>query len=170
MMLAFGMLAGLIAARTTGRGQVIDCAMVDGAALLSALTWSLRAAGMWKDERGSNLLDTGAAFYDVYRCADGEWVAIGALEPQFFAVLSERLGLSSRQHDPALREELRALFASRPRAHWDALLAGTDACYAPVTSLADAPHHPHLAARGTFADVRGYPEPSPAPRFRTLED
>ena len=170
MMLAFGMLAGILSARATGKGQVIDCAMVDGAALLSALTWSLRAAGMWKDERGANLLDTGAAFYDVYQCADGQWVSVGALEPQFFAVLKEKLGLACAQHDPALRDELQSAFAAQPRAHWDALLAGTDACYAPVTNMADAPGHPHLTLRGTFANIRGYPEPAPAPRFRTLED
>ena len=165
MLLAFGMLAGILAARSTGKGRVIDCAMVDGAALVSALTWSLRAAGMWKDERGTNLLDTGAPFYDVYRCADGEWVAVGALEPHFFAVLKEKLGLASTQNDPGLRDELRAVFASRPRSAWDELLAGSDACYAPVTSMAEAPRHPHLAFRGTFANIRGYPEPAPAPRF-----
>jgi alpha-methylacyl-CoA racemase len=165
MLLAFGMLAAILSARTTGKGRVIDCAMVDGAALISALTWSLRAAGMWRDERGTNLLDTGAPYYDVYRCADGQWVAIGALEPQFFAVLADKIGLRSSQHDPALREELRAAFATRPRADWDHLLLGTDACYAPVTTLSDAPAHPHLALRGTFANIRGYPEPAPAPRF-----
>jgi alpha-methylacyl-CoA racemase len=170
MMLAFGMLAGILAARATGKGQVIDCAMVDGAALISALTWSLRAAGLWRDERGVNLLDTGAPYYDVYRCADGQWVAIGALEPHFFAILARKLALKRAQNDPALREELRAAFAAHPRSHWDALLAGTDACYAPVMSFADAPGHPQLAFRGTFANIRGYPEPAPAPRFRTLED
>src|SRR5205085_4251887 len=103
MLLAFGMLAGILSARSSGRGTVVDCSMVDGAAILSALTWSLKAAGMWKDERGSNLLDTGAPYYDVYRCADGEWVAVGALEPQFFAVLKEKLGLGCGQHDPSLR-------------------------------------------------------------------
>jgi alpha-methylacyl-CoA racemase len=139
--------------------------MVDGAALISALTWSLKAAGMWKDERGANLLDTGAPYYDVYQCGDGKWVAVGALEPQFFAVLKEKLGLSASQHDRALREELRARFLTEPRAHWDALLSGTDSCYAPVMNMAEAPAHPHLAFRGTFADIRGYPEPAPAPRF-----
>jgi len=165
MLLAFGMLAGILSAQRTGQGRVIDCAMVDGAALISALTWSLRAAGLWKDERGTNLLDTGAPYYDVYECSDGRWVAIGALEPRFFAVLAEKLGLRSSQHDPGLRDELRAAFAARPRAHWDELLLGTDACYAPVTSLSEAPAHPHLALRGTFANIRGFPEPAPAPRF-----
>jgi len=168
MLLAFGMLAGILSARATGKGRVIDCAMVDGAALISALTWSLRAAGMWRDERGTNLLDTGAPYYDVYRCADGQWVAIGALEPQFFAVLSDKLGLRSAQHDPALREELRAAFAAFPRPHWDSLLLGTDACYAPVTTMSEAPTHFHLTERGTFANFRGYPEPAPAPRFEEI--
>jgi alpha-methylacyl-CoA racemase len=166
MLLAFGMLAGILSARATGRGQLIDCAMVDGAALLSALTWSLRAAGMWKDERGTNLLDTGAPFYDTYQCADGQWVAVGALEPQFFAVLKEKLGLSSSKHDPGLREELRVTFQRHPRCHWDALLEGSDACYAPILSFSEAPLHPHNAARGTFTDIRGYAEPAPAPRFK----
>ena len=171
MLMAFGMLAGILSARTTGKGQVVDCAMVDGAALLSALTWSLRAAGAWSDSRGRNLLDTGAPYYDVYRCADGKWVSVGAIEPHFFAVLKEKLALQSSQGDgEILREELRATFAAHPRAHWDALLLGSDACYAPVTSMAEAPADPHLTLRGTFANIRGYPEPAPAPRFTALED
>ncbi|HEX2762954.1 MAG TPA: CaiB/BaiF CoA-transferase family protein [Allosphingosinicella sp.] len=165
MLLAFGMLAGILSARSTGRGKVVDCAMVDGAAILSALTWSLRAAGLWKDERGVNLLDTGRAYYDVYRCADGEWVAVGALEPEFFAVLKERLGLECGQHDPGLRAELAALFLSEPRDHWCRLLEGSDACVAPILSMADAPGHPHNALRGTFVDKDGLTQPAPAPRF-----
>ena len=166
MLLAFGMLAGLLSARTTGKGQVIDCAMVDGAALLSALTWSLRAAGMWEDERGVNLLDTGRPYYDVYRCADGEWVAVGALEPEFFALLKEKLGLACGQHDPGLREALCATFRQHPRQHWCELLEGTDACFAPILSLSDAPSHPHNAMRGTFATTGGVTQPAPAPRFK----
>jgi alpha-methylacyl-CoA racemase len=165
MLLAFAMLAGILSARATGKGQVVDCAMVDGAALISALTWSLRAAGMWKDERGTNLLDSGAAYYDSYECADGLYVAVGALEPHFFAILAARLGLKRGQHDPGLRDELTNLFRGRERAHWCALLEGTDACFAPVLSLAEAPGHPHLAARGTFAEAGGVLQPSPAPRF-----
>lgn len=165
MLLAFGMLAGLLSARATGRGSVIDCAMVDGAVLIAAQTWSLLAAGLWTDERGANLLDGGAGFYDSYECADGLWVAIGALEPRFFAVLKEKLGLASSQGDPGLRDELAALFRTQPRDHWRALLEGSDACFAPVLSMAEAPGHPHNAARGTFVEVGGLLQPSPAPRF-----
>lgn len=165
MMLAFGMLAGILSARATGRGAVIDCAMTDGAALLAAQTRSLLAAGMWKDERGANLLDGGAAFYDSYECADGKWVAIGALEPAFFAVLSKKLNLSVSQFDPALRDELTTLFRTRTRDEWCALLDGSDACVAPVLSMAEAPRHPHNAARGTFVTQGGIAQPAPAPRF-----
>jgi alpha-methylacyl-CoA racemase len=165
MLLAFGMLAGILAAKRTGKGQVIDCAMVDGAALLSALTWSLKAAGMWTDERGVNLLDTGRPYYDVYQCADGQWVAIGALEPQFFAVLKEKIGLARGQHDPGLRAELEAAFRAHPRAYFCDLLQQTDACFAPILSLADAPGHPHNVARGTFIEADGLLQPAPAPRF-----
>jgi alpha-methylacyl-CoA racemase len=168
MLLAFAMLAGILSARTTGKGQVIDCAMVDGAALIAAQTWTLLAAGMWRDARGANLLDSGAAFYDSYECADGKWVAIGALEPQFFALLKDRLGLGSGQADPGLRDELTRLFRTQPRDHWCALLEGSDACFAPILSLADAPMHPHNVARGTFSNANGYTEPSPAPRFKDV--
>jgi alpha-methylacyl-CoA racemase len=120
---------------------------------------------MWKDERGVNLLDTGRAYYDVYQCADGEWVAVGALEPQFFATLKDELSLSSGQHDPGLRAELEAAFAAHPRRHFIDLLQQTDACFAPILSLADAPAHPHNEARGTFLDVGGVIQPAPAPRF-----
>jgi alpha-methylacyl-CoA racemase len=165
MLLAFGMLAGILSARTTGRGKVIDCAMVDGAALLSALTWSLRAAGMWKDERGVNLLDTGRAFYDVYQCADGLWVAVGALEGEFFAVLKEKMGLACGQHDPGLAEELTLAFRRHSRQHWCNILQHCDSCFAPILSLSEAPGHPHNAIRGTFLNIMGVTQPAPAPRF-----
>ena len=166
MLLAFGMLAGILSARATGKGSVIDCAMVDGAALIAAQTFSLLAAGMWKDERGVNVLDGGAAFYDSYECADGKWVAVGTLEPHFFAVLKERLGLHASQGDPALRGELASAFRQHPRAHWCGLLEGSDACFAPILSLSEAPEHPHNALRGTFANINGRIEPGPAPRFK----
>jgi alpha-methylacyl-CoA racemase len=168
MLLAFAMLAGILSARSTGKGQVIDCAMVDGAALIAAQTWTLLAAGRWQDARGANLLDSGAAFYDSYECADGKWVAIGALEPQFFATLKDRLGLASAQFDRGLRDELARLFRSQPRDHWCALLEGSDACFAPILSMAEAPHHPHNIARETFTDRNGYTEPTPAPRFKEV--
>jgi alpha-methylacyl-CoA racemase len=166
MLLAFGMLAGILSAKATGRGKVIDCAMVDGAALLAAQTYSLLAAGMWRDERGVNFLDGGAPFYDSYECADAKYVSLGALEPHFFAVLSQKLGLTSSQHDATLREELAATFHTKPRQHWCDLLEGSDACFAPVLSLTEAPAHPHLAARGTFAELDGLLQPMPAPRFK----
>nr|MDQ4087060.1 CoA transferase [Pseudomonadota bacterium] len=165
---AFAMLAGILSARATGKGSVIDCAMVDGAALIGAQIRSLLAAGMWRDERGSNLLDSGAAFYDSYECADGKWVAVGALEPHFFAVLKEKLGLASAQADPGLREELVRTFRQHPRHHWCTLLEGSDACFAPILSLSEAPEHPHNAFRGTFANIRGFAEPMPAPRFKEI--
>jgi alpha-methylacyl-CoA racemase len=165
MMLAFGMLAGILSARATGRGQVIDCAMVDGAALLSSLPWALKAMGRWTDARGGNLLDGGAPYYDVYPCADGEYVAVAALEPAFFAVLKAKLGLRCEQQDPGLRAELEALFLTRRRDEWCALLEGSDACLAPILSLAEAPAHPHNAARGTFVEAGGVRQPAPAPRF-----
>ena len=166
MLLAFGMLAGILSARTTGKGSVIDCAMVDGAALLAAQTWSLLAAGMWRDERGVNLLDGGCAFYDSYECSDGKFVAGGAIEPHFFAVLKEKLGLASSQLDPRLKDELTAIFRQHPRQYWCKLLEGSDACFAPILSMAEAPRHPHLAVRGTFAEVDDHTQPMPAPRFK----
>ncbi len=168
MLLAFAMLAGILSARSSGKGCLVDCAMVDGAALIAAQTWSLLAAGMWRDQRGVNLLDSGAAFYDSYQCADGKYVAIGALEPHFFATLKDKLGLTSDQFDPSLRGELTALFLTQPRAHWCALLEGSDACFAPVLSLAEAPSHPHNEARATFVTRDGIIQPAPAPRFKEL--
>jgi alpha-methylacyl-CoA racemase len=165
MLLAFGMLAGILSARRTGKGQVIDCAMVDGAALIAAQTWSLLNAGMWRDERGVNILDGGAPYYDSYECADGKYVAVGALEPQFFAALKEKMDLQSSQHDPALREELERAFRARPREHWERLFEGSDACVTPILSMAEAPLHPQVAARATFSDAGGRIEPVPAPRF-----
>jgi alpha-methylacyl-CoA racemase len=165
MMMAFAMLAGILSAQRTGQGQVIDCAMVDGAALVSALTWSLNAAGMWTDARGVNLLDTGAAFYDSYECADGKFLAVGALEPHFYAALCAKLGIDEPQMSPDLGEHLTALFKTRSRDQWCALLEGSDACVAPVLSLAEAPEHPHNRARGTFVSAGGVLQPAPAPRF-----
>ena len=174
MMLAFGMVSALLHARTTGQGQVIDCAMTDGAALLMSMIWSFHGQGLWRDERGVNLLDGGAHFYDTYACADGKYVSIGAIEPQFYAVLRQKAGLAEdpefdRQMDsrcwPALSEKLAAMFATRTRDAWCAILEHTDACFAPVLSLSEAPAHPHNAARGTFTEAGGVIQPMPAPRY-----
>jgi alpha-methylacyl-CoA racemase len=174
MMLAFGMVSALLHARTTGRGQVIDCAMTDGAALLMSMIWSFHGQGLWRDARGVNLLDGGAHFYETYACADGKYVSIGAIEPQFYAVLREKAGLAAdvefdRQMDsrcwPALKDRLAAVFASQTRDEWCAILEHTDACFAPVLSLAEAPAHPHNVARGTFTEAGGVVQPMPAPRY-----
>lgn len=162
LMLAFGMVAALLHAAKTGEGQVIDAAMTDGAALTGAIIYGLRAAGMWRDERGSNLLDGGDPIYGCYACADGLEVAVGAIEPQFRALLYDGLGLTSA----AGRGEIAAAFARRPREQWLQLFAGKDACIAPVLGLGEAPQHPHNLARGTFIDVSGVVQPAPAPRLQ----
>lgn len=171
--LAMGLLAAIIHARTTGEGQVVDCAMTDGAASLMTMFYGFRAAGMWRDQRAANLLDGGAHFYDTYRCADGEWIAVGALEPQFYALLLQKAGIEddafSSQMDrkawPELKAKLAAVIATRTRDAWAALMEGSDACVAPVLSMAEAPLHPHNVARGTFVEVAGVVQPAPAPRF-----
>jgi alpha-methylacyl-CoA racemase len=171
--LAFGLLAGVIQARETGKGQVVDCAMSDGAASLMAMFYGFKASGMWKEERRANLLDGGAHFYDTYRCKDGRWVSIGSIEPQFYALLLEKTGASdpefARQMDrsawPSLREKLAALIATRTRDQWAEIMGGTDVCFAPVLDLDEAPKHPHNAARETFVEVAGVTQPAPAPRF-----
>ncbi|WP_372916817.1 CaiB/BaiF CoA transferase family protein [Sandarakinorhabdus sp.] len=174
MMLAFGMVAALLHAKTTGQGQVIDCAMTDGAAALMAMIWGFRANGIWKDERGVNLLDTGAHMYDTYECADGKWISIGSLEPQFYALLLEKTGLKDdpafaspmdAAQWPALKERLTTLFKTRSRDDWCADMEMTDVCFAPVLSMSEAPLHPHNAARGTFVEADGVMQPAPAPRY-----
>jgi len=173
MLLALGITSALLHAARTGEGQVVDAAMVDGTALLMAPFFGASAIGFWSDERGTNLLDSGAPFYDVYRCADGLEVAVGAIEPQFFSALLDVLGLDPSavppQHDrsrwPELRERLEAALAARPREEWLARAEGRDACLAPVLTMSQAGSHPHLAARGTIIDVDGVPQPAPAPRF-----
>lgn len=174
MLLAVGMLGALWHARGTGQGQVVDAAICDGAALLSALMYGWHSAGQWRTERGSNMGDGGAYFYDTYICADGHYIAIGAIEPQFYAELLQRCGLQDdplfqKQWDarqwPACSERLAAVFATRTRNDWCALLEGTDACFAPVLTLAEAPEHPHNQARANFATVDGVVQPAPAPRF-----
>lgn len=171
MFLIMGILAALHERQTSGRGQVVDAAMVDGAASLMTMVYGLHAEGTWEDRREANLLDGGAPFYDTYVCADGKHVAVGALEPQFYAQLLDRLEVApdGHQHDrdqwPAHRKLFADTFATRTRDEWAEVFADTDACVAPVLSLEEAPHHPHLSARGVFQAVPGGHEPAVAPRF-----
>jgi alpha-methylacyl-CoA racemase len=169
--LALGVLAGVIEARTSGRGQVVDAAMVDGSASLMTDYYGRHAAGLHNDERGTNATDGGAYYFNAYRCADGKYVSIAPVEPKFRALLMEKLGLGDRRPsldelpDEEAREVLQAVFGTRTRDEWSALLEGTDACFAPVLSLGEAPKHPHNVARGTFVEVDGIVQPAPAPRF-----
>ncbi len=174
MMLAFGMVSAILNVRSGGKGQVIDCAMTDGAAAIHAMQWGFRGAGMWEDTRGVNLLDTAAHFYDTYECADGKFISIGSIEPQFYALLREKLGLSDdaafdAQLDkaawPILKARLTEIFLSQSRDHWCALMEGSDICFAPILSMAEALQHPHNVKRGTFVRVNGVDQPAPAPRF-----
>jgi alpha-methylacyl-CoA racemase len=166
MLLAFAMASALLAVRNGAPGQVIDCAMTQGSALLTALTHGLHAAGQWRDEAGTNLIDGGSPWYDAYQTADGKWIAIGALEPQFRAVLLESLGLDPGPgDDDAMRTAFNATFASRTRDEWRSLLEGSDACFAPILSLAEAPEHPHNVERGAFVGLEGVIQPAPAPRY-----
>jgi len=160
MSLAFGMAAALLAVQRGGPGQVIDAAMTDGAALIGAITFGMKAAGMWSDEREANLLDGGDPLYGCYRCADGKFLALGALEPQFRAALAQGLGITE-----ITKKNVAAAIAKRRRDQWVARFAGKDACVAPVLSLEEAPAHPHHRARATFIDVGGVRQPGPAPRY-----
>jgi alpha-methylacyl-CoA racemase len=164
--LAFGMACAMVEAQRSGKGQVVDAAMTDGAASLMTMFYGLYAAGLHRLERGTNLLDSGSAIYDVYECADGRYVAIAPLELKFRKVLFERLGLPYTTDDGAdLRSKLESLFKTRTRDEWCELLEGTDACFAPVLTMAEAPHHPHNIARGSFIDIDGVVQPAPVPRF-----
>lgn len=173
MMLAFGILAAVYESRHSGEGQVVDAAMTDGAALLSAMMYGMKAAGKWSNQRYANMLDGGAHFYDTYACADGKYLSIGSIEPQFYAELRQRCGIEDpafdAQHDPrswpALKEKLTELFKTRTRDQWCELMEGTDVCFAPVLDWDEAPRHPHNRARGTFIEVDGVTQPGPAPRF-----
>ena len=179
MLLAFGVVCGILEAARSGTGQVIDAAMVDGSAVLMSMFWAFSAMGVHDpDSRGTNLLDTGAHFYDVYRCADDAYISIGSIEPQFYAELLRLLDLTddpdfATQMDraawPALKERLGEIFASRTRAEWCELLEHTDVCFAPVLTMAEAAEHPHNQARGTFTEVAGLVQPAPAPRFSRTE-
>ncbi|MFI8288226.1 CaiB/BaiF CoA transferase family protein [Streptomyces sp. NPDC085614] len=171
--LTTGVLAALLTARATGRGQVVDAAIVDGAAHLTAMFWGMLAEGTWQDARGRNLLDGGCPHYGVYETADGGWMAVGALEPQFYAVFVSLLGLdgvalpdrTDRRNWPALREVFTSRFKTATRGEWTAVFEGTDACVAPVLSLHEAAGHRHLTGRGTYPEAYGITQPAPAPRF-----
>jgi alpha-methylacyl-CoA racemase len=171
--LAFGLLAGVIQARETGKGQVIDCAMSDGAASLMAMFYGFKASGMWQGGRRNNMLDGGAHFYDTYQCSDGKWISIGSIEPQFYALLLEKTGIDdpafqmqmNRSAWPALHDKLADVIATRTRDEWCAIMDATDVCFAPVLDLDEAPKHAHNAARQTFVEVAGVVQPAPAPRF-----
>ena len=171
--LAFGILAGVIKARETGEGQVIDCAMSDGAASLMAMFYGFKASGAWTESRRSNLLDGGAHFYDTYQCSDGKWVSIGSIEPQFYALLLEKTGISDpafkAQMDrgawPDLKAKLAAVIATKTQSEWCALMEATDVCFAPVLDLDEAPKHAHNVARQTVVEIAGVTQPAPAPRF-----
>ncbi len=185
MLVLVGILSALIERGRSGQGQVVDAAMTDGAALLAQMIWAMRGAGAWSDQRGGNLLDGGCPYYDTYECSDGRYVAVGALEPAFYATFLAGLGLDAAEladleaagHRmdpaswPALRATFTATFRTRTRDEWAEVFAGTDACVTPVLTFAEAPGHPHLAARGTLTELGGVTQPAPAPRFsRTPAD
>jgi len=173
MLLAFGIVCALFEARKSGQGQVVDAAMVDGSAALMTMIYGLRASGFWADERGVNLLDSGAHFYDVYETADGKYISVGSLEPQFYELLLKHTGVDDpdvkSQLDPKkwpeFKEKLTEIFKTKTRDQWCEVMEGTDVCFAPVLSLDEAPEHPQNKVRNTFVEVDGVRQPAPAPRF-----
>ncbi len=174
MFLAFGMVCALLEAKNSGEGQVVDAAMVDGSAILTTMFHAFRAMGIWHDERGTNMLDTGAHYYDVYETSDGKYVSIGSIEPQFYAQLLDLSGLGEeadlphqqdRDQWPAMKEKVAAIFKGKTRDEWCEIMEHTDVCFAPVLSLGEAPSHPHNVERGTFVEQNGVVQPAPAPRF-----
>ncbi|MEP7048369.1 MAG: CaiB/BaiF CoA-transferase family protein [Ilumatobacteraceae bacterium] len=175
MMLAYGVVCALLETQRSGQGQVVDAAMVDGTAVLMTMFWSFKKIGLFdENNRGRNLLDTGAHFYDVYRCADGGYISVGSIEPQFYSELLRLTGLDGdaefadqmdRQSWPRLKQRLEELFVKKTRDEWCSVMEGTDVCFAPVLTMSEAADHPHNVARGTFIDVEGTVQPAPAPRF-----
>ena len=171
--LAFGVVCALLEARASGEGQVVDAAMVDGAAHLMTMMYGLSQQGKWTDKRQDNLLDGGAHFYGAFECSDGKWIAIGSIEPQFYRLLLDTLGIDSdaegvsqsKEDWQRMREQLRQTFLREPQSHWCELMEGTDICFAPVLSMADAPEHPHNKDRSVFVKDFGITQPGPAPRF-----
>ena len=179
MFMAFGLVCGILEARASGKGQVIDVAMVDGSATLMSMMWGLKKIGFWDEQLGVNVLDTGAPFYDTYETSDGKFVSLGSLEPQFYAELIQRLGLTDadlpmqmdRNGWDTLREKFTALFKTKTRAEWDEILLGSDACYAPVLTMSEAAEDAHIKARQTIIERNGVQQPAPAPRFsRTVSE
>lgn len=173
MMLAFGMACALVERQRSGKGQVVDAAMTDGAAILTTMFHGMRHMGFWDERRGHNMLDGGAHFYDTYACKDGKYISLGSIEPQFYKEMLERLGLAGEklphQMDkaqwPELKKKIAAVVATKTRAEWCAIMEGTDVCFAPVLSMTEALDHPHNKARSTFVEVAGLSQPAPAPRF-----
>tara|TARA_R110002073_G_scaffold2932_7_gene18958 strand:- start:1260 stop:2399 length:1140 start_codon:yes stop_codon:yes gene_type:complete len=173
MVLALGLVSAMLEAQKSGKGQVVDTSMVDGAAILMSMFYSMSAVGAWNPERGTNLLDGGAHFYDTYETSDGGYISIGSIEPQFYALLIEKAGLDagefsaqmSRDRWPEYKDKLTAVFKSKTRDEWCVLMEGTDVCFAPVLSMTEAAEHPHNIERGTFTEVDGLLQPSPAPKF-----
>jgi alpha-methylacyl-CoA racemase len=173
MYLAFGVLAAVYEAARSGKGQVVDIGMVDGAISLMTPIYGLHASGYWHDARGENILDGGAPFYGAFETADGKFVSIGSIEKKFYAILLEKLGLDpdslpaqmDREHWPELKATIAETIKAKTRDEWVAIMEGTDVCFAPVLSLAEAPHHPHNQARENFVEVAGISQPAPAPRF-----
>ena len=174
MYLAFGMVCAILEARSSGQGQVVDAAMIDGVSSLMTMMYGMHAAGLWTDDRGSNRLNSGTPWYDVYETSDGKWISVGCNEPQFYDALLERLGIApgvlpADRHDrngwPAIRACFTQKFRAKTRDEWCAIMDGTEVCFAPVLSIAEAPQHPHMKARGTFIELDGVVQPAPAPRF-----
>jgi alpha-methylacyl-CoA racemase len=171
--LVVGVLAALLEAQKSGKGQVVDAAMCDGAASLMSMFFDMAAAGRWTETRAENFLDGGAHFYGVYECSCGHFISIGSIEPQFYALLREHAGLSEDCYDaqmdrkgwPSLKEKLTAVFKSKSREDWCKIMEGTDICFAPILTMAEAPKHPHMAARNVFVERHGVTQPAPAPRF-----
>jgi alpha-methylacyl-CoA racemase len=171
--LVVGVLAALLEASRSGKGQVVDAAMCDGAASLMSMFFDMTAIGRWTEGRDQNFLDGGAHFYGVYECACGNFVSIGSIEPQFYALLRQHAGLTGAEFDaqmdrkawPALKEKLKAVFKSKSRDEWCKIMEGTDICFAPILTMAEAPKHPHMAARNVFVERHGVTQPGPAPRF-----
>lgn len=173
MYLAFGLVCGLLEAKDSGKGQVVDAAMTDGASHLMTMIYSLHNANMWSDPRGTNWLDGAAHFYGCYQCADGKWISVGSVEPQFYTLLLEKTEIEdefcNHQMDekrwPELKSKLADRFKTKTRDEWCKIMEGTDICFAPVLNLSEAPHHPHNKARETFVELDGVTQPAPAPRF-----